>query len=101
MRAAEDKASMSRVDHSSVKKLGERTAPLVRKTSFLAAARDYVRSVLLEMRQVTWPSWKEARSTTAVVIIFTFAMAFYLATVDWICTKLLNLVMQLPAAQHE
>ena len=87
---------MSRVDHPSVKKLDASPAPTVRRTRSIAAARDYVRSVLLEMRQVTWPGWNEVRSTTAVVIMFTFAMALYLATIDWICTKILNLVLKLP-----
>jgi preprotein translocase subunit SecE len=31
---------------------------------------------------VTWPSWKQVRATTAVVIVAVFAFAAYFAVVD-------------------
>ncbi len=46
--------------------------------------RRYSKGVRLEMRQVSWPSWKEVRSTTLVVLFFTFAMTAFVAAVNWI-----------------
>jgi preprotein translocase subunit SecE len=34
------------------------------------------------MRLVTWPSWKQVRATTGVVIVAVFAFAAYFAVVD-------------------
>jgi len=36
------------------------------------------------MRRVTWPSWKQVRATTIVVIIAVFAFAAYFAVIDQI-----------------
>jgi preprotein translocase SecE subunit len=46
--------------------------------SHLERCRRYVEDVRLEMTQVSWPSWKQVRSTTFVVLFFTFAMAGFL-----------------------
>jgi preprotein translocase subunit SecE len=46
------------------------------------------------MRRVTWPSWKQVRATTTVVIIAVFAFAAFFMVVDDIVnnaiTKLIN-----------
>ena len=34
------------------------------------------------MKRVTWPSWKQVRATTGVVIFAVFAFAAYFAVVD-------------------
>ena len=34
------------------------------------------------MKRVTWPSWKQVRATTGVVIVAVFAFAAYFAVVD-------------------
>jgi preprotein translocase subunit SecE len=87
---------MSRT-HTSPDKSFEAHAPSSRpRTSFLKAARNYYWEVLLEMRRVTWPSWEQVRSTTAVVIFFVFAMALYLAAVDGICAKILGPALRPP-----
>ena len=39
-------------------------------------------SCSIEMQRVTWPSWKQVRGTTGVVIIAVFAFAAYFAVVD-------------------
>jgi preprotein translocase subunit SecE len=73
----------------------ERSAPVehVRNAiSHLERCRRYVRDVRLEMRQVSWPSWKQVRSTTVVVLFFTFAMAAFLKVVDVAAAFLYRLV---------
>jgi len=36
------------------------------------------------MKLVTWPSWKQVRATTGVVIFAVFAFAAYFAMVDFV-----------------
>ena len=58
------------------------------------AVKDYYDELHMEMRRVTWPSWKQVRATTAVVIFSVFAFAAYFAVVDLIVgrsiTKIFN-----------
>jgi preprotein translocase subunit SecE len=49
-----------------------------------ARFKNYVEELQLEMRRVTWPTWKQVRATTMVVIIATFAFAGYFFLVDFI-----------------
>ncbi len=57
-------------------------------------AKTYVEELQLEMKRVTWPSWKQVRATTTVVIVAVFAFAAYFALVDMAVnntiTKLFN-----------
>jgi preprotein translocase subunit SecE len=48
------------------------------------SARDYVSELQMEMRRVTWPTWKQVRSTTIVVIVAVFAFAVYFRIVDYV-----------------
>jgi len=49
-------------------------------------ARTFLHEVRVEMKQVTWPSQSEIRSTTVVVILTTFFFAFFLWLVDQIAS---------------
>jgi preprotein translocase subunit SecE len=55
-----------------------------------AKVKDYVEELRMEMRRVTWPSWKQVRATTAVVIVATFAFAAYFFVVDNIVNRLIT-----------
>lgn len=44
--------------------------------------KSYFEDLQQEMRRVTWPSWKQVRATTAVVIGAVFAFAAYFFLVD-------------------
>ena len=55
--------------------------------------RRYIAGVHMEMKQVTWPTWKQVRSTTFVVLFFTFAMAVFVAVLDWIGAFLYQLLV--------
>jgi len=44
--------------------------------------KNYVDELQTEMRRVTWPNWRQVRSTTLVVIVTVFAFAGYFAVVD-------------------
>jgi preprotein translocase subunit SecE len=47
-----------------------------------AQTKSYIEDLQSEMRRVTWPSWKQVRATTVVVIIAVFAFALYFWVVD-------------------
>ena len=57
--------------------------------------KSYIDEVKAEMRRVSWPSWKQVRATTGVVIAAVFLFAAYFAVVDTvvnsIITKIINL----------
>ncbi len=52
--------------------------------------KNYFEELQLEMRRVTWPSWKQVRATTLVVIIAVFAFAAYFAVVDQVVAGIIN-----------
>ena len=50
-----------------------------------ANTKNYIQELQAEMRRVSWPSWKQVRATTIVVIVAVFAFAAYLYVVDlWV-----------------
>jgi len=55
-----------------------------------AQTRSYFEDLQSEMRRVTWPSWKQVRATTAVVIGAVFAFAAYFAVVDMVVGRGVN-----------
>jgi preprotein translocase subunit SecE len=55
-----------------------------RAASFPARTKAYFEDLQMEMRRVTWPSWKQVRATTIVVILAVFAFAGYFFVVDQI-----------------
>ena len=55
-----------------------------------AKVKNYVEDLRKEMRLVTWPSWKQVRATTGVVIVATFAFAAYFFVVDNVVLRLIN-----------
>ena len=65
-----------------------------RATSWPMRVKSYFEELQMEMRRVTWPSWKQVRATTTVVIIAVFAFAAFFMVVDDIVngaiTKLIN-----------
>ena len=52
--------------------------------------KNYFEELQMEMRRVTWPSWKQVRATTLVVIIAVFAFAAYFAVVDQVVSGMIN-----------
>jgi preprotein translocase subunit SecE len=66
---------------------------LQRASSWPVGVKNYFEELQAEMRRVTWPSWKQVRGTTLVVIVAVFAFAAYFAVVDEICANLINKLM--------
>lgn len=61
-----------------------------RASTWPARTKDYFEELQLEMRRVSWPSWKQVRATTTVVIVAVFAFAAYFALVDEIVGTAIN-----------
>lgn len=61
--------------------------------SWPAQVKDYFQELQLEMKRVTWPSWKQVRATTGVVIVAVFAFAAYFALVDTLVSEGLKRLM--------
>ena len=47
-----------------------------------AQTKSYFEDLQSEMRRVTWPSWKQVRATTVVVILTSVFFGLYLFGVD-------------------
>ena len=47
-------------------------------------ATTFVTEVRNELKKVTWPPWKEVKSTTVVVVVTVFFFGFYLYGLDLI-----------------
>ena len=59
-------------------------------TSWPTQVKDYFEDLQLEMRRVTWPSWKQVRATTAVVIAAVFAFSAYFFVVDNVVSRIIS-----------
>jgi preprotein translocase subunit SecE len=66
---------------------------LQRASSWPVGVKNYFEELQAEMRRVTWPSWKQVRATTLVVIIAVFAFAAYFAVIDEVFASLINKLM--------
>ena len=72
---------------------GESGNFIQRASSWPIGVKNYFEELQTEMRRVTWPSWKQVRATTLVVIVAVFAFAAYFAVVDEIFANLINKLM--------
>jgi preprotein translocase subunit SecE len=64
-----------------------------RAAGWPAQVKDYFQELQIEMKRVTWPSWKQVRATTGVVIVAVFAFAAYFAVVDTVVSEGLKRLM--------
>ena len=55
-----------------------------------AKTKDYFDDLRAEMRRVTWPSWKQVRATTTVVIAAIFVFAAYFGVVDFLVGRFIT-----------
>jgi preprotein translocase subunit SecE len=69
---------------------GESGSFMQRASTWPLGVKNYFEELQTEMRRVTWPSWKQVRATTVVVIVAVFAFAAYFAVIDQIFLSLIN-----------
>ncbi|WP_278390492.1 preprotein translocase subunit SecE [Lactobacillus acetotolerans] len=53
----------------------------------------FFKSVVHEMKLVTWPTPKQNRRDTITVIVTSILFAVYLGALDWVFTSLIQMVM--------
>ncbi|MFB3819014.1 MAG: preprotein translocase subunit SecE [Candidatus Methylomirabilales bacterium] len=70
------------------------TAVAERVQGWWASTVQFVKEVRVELKKVTWPQRKEIIGSTAVVILASFAVSFFLGFIDLVLQKLLGLVIQ-------
>jgi preprotein translocase subunit SecE len=57
------------------------------------AVKDYIGELQMEMRRVSWPTWKQVRATTGVVIAAVFAFAAYFYVVDFAVGRMISKIL--------
>ena len=73
--------------------MSEETA-MTKVTAWPGRLKKYTGELRDEMKLVTWPSWKQVRATTTVVIGAVFAFAVYFAIVDQLVGLAIDQVFQ-------
>ncbi len=66
---------------------------LTQKWQFVGQTKLFLRDVKMEMRKVTWPTRKETLAATAMVIILSVLVAFFLGILDVALAKLVSTVL--------
>jgi len=54
---------------------------------WIRKARRFLSEVTVELKRTTWPSRKEVRGTTLVVIVTVFVFAVFLFAVDYVLSQ--------------
>ncbi len=62
------------------------TEKATERPSIGRAISDYIRDVRVEMSKVSWPSRRELRDSTLVVIVMVFVVAIFIGIVDRVLT---------------
>jgi preprotein translocase subunit SecE len=62
-----------------------------------AAAKEYFEELKMEMKRVTWPSEKQVKATTGVVIASVFAFSAYFFVVDFVIGRGINQLFKVMA----
>ena len=63
--------------------------------AFPREAKNFLSDVRTETRRVTWPSMKQIRATTIVVIGTVFFFGIYFAGLDWVFSRAVAWLLQL------
>ena len=56
--------------------------------------KTFLEDVRAETRRVTWPSAKQVRATTVVVIVTVFFFGAYFGILDWVFTRAIGWLLQ-------
>jgi preprotein translocase subunit SecE len=62
-------------------------------TSVFQKIAQFLREVRVETKKVTWPTRKETLASTAIVLITTFIIAFFLGGVDVLLTNIVEMLL--------
>jgi preprotein translocase subunit SecE len=74
----------------SEKKPSVRVSPM----SYIGKAGQFLRESRMELKKVKWPTRKELLASTAVVIVLTLIVAFFLGLVDFGLIKIMKTIIR-------
>lgn len=83
----ETKAPLVKAGKKSLEKTEKKE--VVKKPNWLQAR---YRETVGELRRVTWPTRREARNMTGIVLLVLFVMAIFLGIVDYLASRLIGLI---------
>ncbi|OGF59965.1 MAG: preprotein translocase subunit SecE [Candidatus Fischerbacteria bacterium RBG_13_37_8] len=63
--------------------------------SIAGKIKAFFNEVIIELKKVSWPSFKEVRYTTLIVIIAVFIFGIYLFLIDIMLTRFLQLIYKI------
>jgi preprotein translocase subunit SecE len=55
--------------------------------------KSYIEELRTEMKRVSWPTWKQVRATTGVVIAAVFLFAAYFLVVDTVVKTIIDKII--------
>ncbi|MCH7732576.1 MAG: preprotein translocase subunit SecE [Candidatus Marinimicrobia bacterium] len=55
--------------------------------------KTFINGVSFEMKKVSWPSWSELRGSTIVVLGLSLILSIFLFIVDFVLSRLLNVIL--------
>jgi preprotein translocase subunit SecE len=55
----------------------------------------FIAEVKSEMKKVAWPNRQELLGSTAVVLASTFALAVFIGVVDFVLSKVVNILLRM------
>lgn len=91
---ASGKSEQSGADNKKSAKSAASHEPSAGIKGRIAEISKFLKLVRTEMDRVSWPSWKELRAATIVVVVTLLLVSGYMGIVDW----LLTLVFGTPVA---
>ena len=56
--------------------------------------KNYIREVKTEMKSVSWPNRSELISATAIVILSTALLAFFIGVVDFVLSTIVKILLR-------
>ncbi len=66
-----------------------------KKNNIFQGISHWWRETVGELRKVTWPTFSDALALTRVVLVITVIMAIILGLMDFVFSKLINLLVSL------
>jgi preprotein translocase SecE subunit len=60
----------------------------------LTRLREFLSTVPVEMKRVTWPDWDQLRNATGVIIVFVLIVAGIIGLMDLVFRQMVDLIIR-------
>jgi preprotein translocase subunit SecE len=64
------------------------------KENIISRLRRFLGEVFIEMKKVTWPTWKERVASTTIVVVVVLLFALFIGSLDFIFSKLIGVIIR-------